>query len=113
MGMTIALGGAAGWRSAVDLLGCETRGMGIRRSVLGGALVAGMALAAVVTGGTPAAAEQWGCTFYLFTQGYSGKIVDMGCAAGADGNLIICEGSLRIAGVPDAIGREACRRAAL
>lgn len=110
--MTIALGGAAGWCSAVDLRGCETRGMGIRRSVLGGALVTGMALGAVA-GGTPAAADQWDCTFYLLTQGYGGKIVDIGCAAGADGNLVICEGSLRIAGVPDGIGREACRRAGL
>jgi hypothetical protein len=46
-------------------------------------------------------------------EGYGGKIVDIGCNFGAQGDQVICEGSLGIAGVPDDIGREACRRAAL
>lgn len=78
-----------------------------------GALVAGFSLGSVVAGAGHAAADQLDCTFYLFFQGYSGKIVDIGCNSGAQGDRIICEGSLRIAGVPDDIGREACRRAAL
>jgi hypothetical protein len=60
---------------------------------------------------TPAERTQWDCTFYLGMKGYSGKIVEMGCASGADGNPVLCVGSLRIAGVPDAIAEEACRRA--
>jgi hypothetical protein len=83
--------------------------MRIRRVLLGAALVAGSMLA----GTSVAAADQWDCTFYLFMEGYSGKIVDIGCAFGAQGDQVICEGSLRIAGVPDDIGLEACRRAAL
>jgi hypothetical protein len=62
---------------------------------------------------TPTAGNQFDCFFYLFMQGYSGKLVDIGCASGAQGNEVICEGTLRIAGVPDPIGEEACRRAAL
>jgi hypothetical protein len=57
--------------------------------------------------------SQFSCTFYLMTQGYSGKIVDIGCADGARGNEVLCRGSLRIAGVPAAIAEEACRRALL
>ena len=110
--MTIALCRAAMWGSAVDLRDCETRMMGLRRILTGAALVAGLA-GASVAGAAPASATQWDCTFYLMAKGYSGKIVDMGCAAGAEGNPVICEGSLRIAGVPDVIGQEACRRAAL
>lgn len=67
----------------------------------------------MMAGTTTAAADQWDCTFYLFMEDYSGKIVEIGCASGAQGNQVICEGSLRIAGVPDDIGLEACRRAAL
>jgi hypothetical protein len=81
--------------------------------LLGGALVAGLLVGSMVAGPTVAAADQWDCTFYLLTEGYSGKIVDIGCAYGAQGDQVICEGSLRIAGVPDDTGREACRRAAL
>jgi hypothetical protein len=87
--------------------------MRVRRVVLGAALVAGLSVGPVVSGGAVAAADQWDCTFYLLGQGYGGKIVDIGCAYGAKGNQVICEGSLRIAGVPDDIGQEACRRAAL
>jgi hypothetical protein len=87
--------------------------MGIRRIVLSGALVAGLSAGLMVAGTAVAAADQFDCTFYLLGQGYGGKIVDIGCAYGAQGNQVICEGSLRIAGVPDDIGREACRRAAL
>lgn len=47
------------------------------------------------------------------SQGYSGKIVDIGCADGARGNQVLCKGSLRIAGMPEALAEEACRRAAL
>lgn len=67
----------------------------------------------MTAGTTTAAADQWDCTFYLSMAGYGGKIVDIGCSYGAQGNQVICEGSLRIAGVPDALGLEACRRAAL
>jgi hypothetical protein len=87
--------------------------MRIRRIVLGGAIVAGLSVGSAVAGTANAAADQFGCTFYLLSQGYSGYIPDTGCAYGAQGDQILCEGSLRIAGVPDAIGREACRRAAL
>jgi hypothetical protein len=87
--------------------------MRIRRIVTGAALVAGLSVASAVAGSTPAAADQLDCSFYLFFQGYGGKIVDIGCNFGAQGNQVICEGSLRIAGVPDDIGREGCRRAAL
>lgn len=66
-----------------------------------------------VSATTAAVADQFDCTFYLMSQGYSGKIVDIGCADGARGNPVLCKGSLRIAGVPDAIAEEACRRAAL
>ncbi|MFC4857941.1 hypothetical protein [Actinophytocola glycyrrhizae] len=87
--------------------------MRIRRIVTGAALAAGLSVASAVAGHTPAAADQLDCSFYLAFQGYSGKIVDIGCNFGAQGDQVICEGSLRIAGVPDDIGREACRRAAL
>ncbi len=87
--------------------------MGIRRIVLSGALAAGLSAGLMMAGSAVATADQFGCTFYLLGQGYGGKIVDIGCAYGAQGNQVICEGSLRIAGVPDDIGREACRRATL
>jgi hypothetical protein len=87
--------------------------MRIRRILTSAALVAGLSAASALTGTPQATATQWDCTFYLFVNDYSGKIVEIGCASGADGNQVICEGSLRIAGVPDVIGREACRRAAL
>jgi hypothetical protein len=83
--------------------------MRFRPVVLGVALAAGLGL----TGATPAAADQFDCTFYLLTQGYGGTIVDIGCDFGAQGNQVICTGSLRIAGVPDGIAGEACRRAEL
>ena len=88
---------------------CETRTMRVRRFLVVGVLVAG----SVMSGTAVAAADQWDCTFYLMGQGYSGKIVDIGCADGAAGNQVLCKGSLRIAGVPDAIAAEGCRRAAL
>jgi hypothetical protein len=87
--------------------------MGIRRIVLSGALVAGLSAGLMAAGAAGAAADRFDCTFYLLGHGYSGKIVDIGCTYGAQGDQIICEGSLRIAGVPDEIGREACRLAAL
>lgn len=87
--------------------------MRIRRILVGAAFVAGMAAASMVATPAVASADQWECTFYLFMEGYGGKIVDIGCNFGAQGNMVICEGSLQIAGVPDDIGQEACRRAAL
>jgi hypothetical protein len=87
--------------------------MGIRRIVLSGALVAGLSAGLAVAGAAGAAADQFDCTFYVLDEGYGGKIVEIGCSFGAQGNQVICEGSLRIAGVPDDIGEEACRRAAL
>lgn len=87
--------------------------MRAHRFVVVGALVAGLSTWQAVAGTTVASATQFDCTFYLMSQGYSGKIVDIGCAAGTEGNQVICKGSLRIAGVPDAIAEEACRRAAL
>ena len=78
-----------------------------------GVLAAGLPAWSAVSGSAVAAADQFDCTFYAMTQGYSGKIVDIGCADGARGNQILCKGSLRIAGMPDAIAEEACRRAAL
>jgi hypothetical protein len=87
--------------------------MRIRRIVLGGVLVAGLTIGSAVAGATTAAADHFGCTFYLSGQGYSGYIVDIGCADGVRGNPTLCMGSLRIAGVPEAIAREGCRRAAL
>jgi len=87
--------------------------MGIRRLALSGALVAGLSAGLVVAGAGGAAADRFDCTFYLLGHGYGGKIVDIGCTYGAQGEQILCEGSLRIAGVPDELGREACRRAAL
>lgn len=86
--------------------------MGFRRIVLGAALVTATVGFGVV-GATPAAADQWDCTFYLFMNGHGGKIVDIGCNFGAQGDQVICLGSLQIAGVPDGIADEACRRAAL
>lgn len=83
--------------------------MRVRRFVVVGVLVAG----SVLCGTTVAAADQFGCTFYAASQGYSGKIVDIGCADGARGELVLCKGSLRIAGMPEAVAEEACRRAAL
>jgi hypothetical protein len=81
------------------------------------AVVALLAVPAPRADATPAgaavASDQFDCFFYLFMQGYSGKLVDIGCASGAQGDEVICEGTLRIAGVPDAIAEEACRRAAL
>jgi hypothetical protein len=76
------------------------------------AVVVSAGLSAVSTTAV-ATADQFGCTFYAASQGYSGKIVDIGCADGARGNRVLCLGSLRIAGMPDAIAEEACRRAAL
>lgn len=87
--------------------------MGIRRIAAGAALATVLSAGTMMAGAGVAAADQWDCTFYLFIEGYSGKIVDIGCNFGAQGDQVICEGSLRIAGVPDDIGREACRRAAL
>ncbi|GAA3670805.1 hypothetical protein GCM10022267_67060 [Lentzea roselyniae] len=80
---------------------------------MGGVLVAGFSTWSAVSGTTVASADQFDCTFYAMTQGYSGKIVDIGCADGAEGNLVLCKGSLRIAGMPEGIAEEACRRAAL
>lgn len=87
--------------------------MRIRRIVLGGALVAGLSVGSAATTATTAAADHFACTFYLASQGYSGYIVEVGCADGVRGNPTLCMGSLRIAGVPEAIAREGCRRAAL
>jgi hypothetical protein len=87
--------------------------MRIRRAATGAALLAVLSIGSMTTGAAQASADQFDCTFYLLFQGYSGKIVDIGCNFGAQGNQVLCEGSLRIAGVPDGIGQEACRRAAL
>jgi hypothetical protein len=75
--------------------------------------VVGLAAGSMVAGTAEAGADQWDCTFYLFMEGYGGKIVDIGCSFGSQGDDVICEGSLQIAGVPADIGLEACRRAAL
>ncbi len=64
------------------------------------------------TAGRVTAANQWACAFYLASQGYSGLLVDIGCASGAGGDAVICRGTLRIAGVPAAIAEEGCRKAA-
>ena len=88
--------------------------MGIRRRIAtGAALLAMVSIGSVTAGATPAAADQLDCTFYLYFEGYGGKIVDIGCNFGAQGDEVICLGSLQIAGVPDDIAAEACRRAAL
>ena len=85
----------------------------MRRALLGGVLAIGMSAGLGMAAAMPATADQWDCTFYLFTQGYGGYYVDIGCNYGAQGNESICLFSLRIAGVPDATADEACRRAAL
>lgn len=87
--------------------------MGIRRIVLGSAVVSALSAPLLLAGNTGAAADQWDCTFHLLSQGYSGKIVDIGCASGSEGDAVVCVGSLRIAGVPQALAEEACRRAAI
>jgi hypothetical protein len=56
--------------------------------------------------------DHFTCTFYLAMHGYSGLIVDIGCADGERGSMVLCVGTLRIAGVPEPIAQEACRRAA-
>ncbi|MCP2241610.1 hypothetical protein [Lentzea aerocolonigenes] len=81
----------------------------LRRFVVAVVVSAGLSVSTTAV----ATADQFGCTFYAASQGYSGKIVDIGCADGARGNRVLCLGSLRIAGMPDAIAEEACRRAAL
>lgn len=85
----------------------------LRRFVVAVVVSAGLSAWAAVSTTAVATADQFGCTFYAASQGYSGKIVDIGCADGARGNRVLCLGSLRIAGMPDAIAEEACRRAAL
>ncbi|WP_367128631.1 hypothetical protein [Saccharothrix sp. HUAS TT1] len=87
--------------------------MRVRRLVLGAAaLVPALWLAALLTGTAAAVPDQWNCAFYLASQGYSGKLVDIGCASGAQGDEVLCLGTLRIAGVPEGLVEEACRRAA-
>lgn len=75
--------------------------------------MAGLAAASVVATPAVASADAWDCKFYLFMEGYGGKIVDIGCNFGSQGNEVICMGSLQIAGVPDDIAEEGCRLAAL
>jgi hypothetical protein len=111
--MTIAWIAASAWGSAVDLLRGENRAMRIRRILLGAAFVAGMSAATMAATPAVASADAWDCSFYLLFEGYGGKIVDIGCNFGSQGNQVICLGSLQIAGVPDGIAEEACRRAAL
>jgi hypothetical protein len=87
--------------------------MRIRRIATGAALTALLSTGLMTAGAGQATADQFDCTFYLFFEGYGGKIVDIGCNFGAQGDEVICLGSLQIAGVPDDIAAEACRRAAL
>lgn len=87
--------------------------MGIRRIATGAALLVMASTGAMTVGATQATADRFDCTSYLHFQGYGGKIVDIGCNFGAQGDEVICVGSLQIAGVPDDIAQEACRRAAL
>lgn len=87
--------------------------MRARRFAVVGVLVAGLSAWSAVAGTAVASATQFDCTFYAASQGYSGKIVDIGCADGARGEQVLCKWSLRIAGVPEVIAVEACRRAAL
>jgi hypothetical protein len=44
---------------------------------------------------------------------HSGTIVEIGCDLGEQGEQVLCAGTLRIAGVPEDLAREACRLAAL
>jgi hypothetical protein len=87
--------------------------MRIRRVATGAALSVMVSIGVTTAGAIQAAADQFDCTFYLLFEGYGGKIVDIGCNFGAQGDEVICLGSLQIAGVPDDIAQEACRRAAL
>jgi len=66
--------------------------MRVRRVLLKCAVVVGLSAGSLVAGTAEAGADQWDCTFYLFMEGYGGKIVDIGCSFGAQGNQVICQG---------------------
>ncbi|MFC5056452.1 hypothetical protein [Saccharothrix xinjiangensis] len=86
----------------------------MRRLLLCAALVLGFTAAPAITGTSVAGADSLDCKFYLFFEGFSGKLVDIGCASGANGDAVLCDFGLQIAGVqPQEVIDEACRRAAL
>jgi hypothetical protein len=87
--------------------------MRVHRVIAIGALVAGTFVAPAISGAPTAAATHADCWFYTFMHGHSGLFVDIACADGASGSQVLCQGSMRVANVPDDIALEACRRAAL